>query len=420
MGIGLAALGAAAIAAAGATAASPPTAKIVGGIGTHTDASGNVFAKSGQPITLAVSGDGIACITYAGQTDGDSPFQIDFKAANTEGSQSVQPTLYSQKDKNPNGVVHCKKESTATATATYRVDNSAPQLDAKLSQALINGWNNRDVTLTWSATDVSGIKSGPTPSTDTVTTNTPGVTKTSEATDNLGTKGTGSQFVRVDKSAPDISASLSPEPNALGWNNTDVSVAFSCTDQPGLSGIADCPTSATKVTTEGADQSITGTAKDFAGNSSTGKATVSIDKTAPTLSATPGGTPTNGWHTVDVTVSWDCADGNGSGVVNCPTPTKIAGEGSDLTSTQTISDKAGNETTTSSAAVKIDRTPPATSATAPAGWSSSDAEVTLAGTDGGSGIAATYYKVDGGTRETYIGGVSFSAEGRHSLEFWSV
>lgn len=397
-------------------AAPQPGAAIVGGAGTHTDEAGRVFAKSQQPLTLKVGGTNVACVVFDGRTDNAAPFEFDLRASSSSGLQSVQAMAYS--NKNNSGA--CNQQS-AGVTASYTVDNSAPQLSATLSPTPLNGWNKDDVTLTWRATDASGIKSGPTPATDSVTENTAGVTRTSEATDRLGTSGTGSQVVRLDESAPTISAALSPSANSLGWNNTDVSVSFACEDQAGLSGIAECPTSATKLTTEGAEQSVSGEARDFAGNSATARATVSIDKTPPTLAGEPQGSKTNGWHTADVEVLWTCADGDGSGVVTCPAPTEISGEGTGLTSTATIADKAGNATTaTSSPAVRIDRTPPATRATAPANWTKEDAEVSLAASDGGSGVDATYFRIDGGAARTYAGGIRFPDEGVHSLEFWSV
>ena len=67
------------------------------------------------------------------------------------------------------------------------------------------------------------------------------------------------------------------------WTNQDVTVTFACADSG--SGVASCTAPVTK-TTEGAAQQVTGTATDNAGNSATDTATVSIDKTAPTITAT--------------------------------------------------------------------------------------------------------------------------------------
>ncbi|MBI5755989.1 MAG: HYR domain-containing protein, partial [Nitrospirae bacterium] len=82
----------------------------------------------------------------------------------------------------------------------------------------------------------------------------------------------------LDSIPPTINATLSPLPNLAGWNNTDVSVTFSCSDAE--TGIASCPSIVT-VTEEGAGHVITGTAVDVAGNSTVASVTVNIDKTLP-------------------------------------------------------------------------------------------------------------------------------------------
>jgi virginiamycin B lyase len=103
------------------------------------------------------------------------------------------------------------------------------------------------------------------------------------AVDNAGREGAQSSSlnVLVDKTAPTINYSLSPTPNAAGWNNSNVTVTFTCSD--GGSGIASC-SSPVVVSTEGSNQQVTGTAVDNAGNSSSVTATVKLDKTVPTVS----------------------------------------------------------------------------------------------------------------------------------------
>src|SRR5262249_13259402 len=66
----------------------------------------------------------------------------------------------------------------------------------------------------------------------------------------------------VDRVNPSIAGSAAPSPNGNGWNNTDVVVGFTCSDAD--SGIATCPDQAT--VHEGANQHVTGTATDVAGN----------------------------------------------------------------------------------------------------------------------------------------------------------
>ena len=84
-----------------------------------------------------------------------------------------------------------------------------------------------------------------------------------------------------DETPPEISAHVVPEANANGWHREDATVHFTCSDVG--SGIASCPDPVT-LTTEGADQPVTGTALDRAGNSSTVTVTVSLDRTIPSLS----------------------------------------------------------------------------------------------------------------------------------------
>ena len=88
--------------------------------------------------------------------------------------------------------------------------------------------------------------------------------------------------INVDKTAPTIVTQRSVAANAAGWNNSDVTVSFVCSD--GLSGAASC--SPAQVFAEGAGQSAHGTATDLAGNTaSVTLAGINVDKTAPTIVA---------------------------------------------------------------------------------------------------------------------------------------
>ena len=88
------------------------------------------------------------------------------------------------------------------------------------------------------------------------------------------------RVVGNDEDLPSIAAAAAPPPNAAGWNNGNVTVSFACGDA--TSGIASCPPPVVAAL-EGADQIISGTAYDVAGNSATASVTLDIDRTAPAI-----------------------------------------------------------------------------------------------------------------------------------------
>lgn len=87
--------------------------------------------------------------------------------------------------------------------------------------------------------------------------------------------------VTLDTTTPTIKYSASPVANAEGWNKDNVTVTFSCSDDV---QVASCSSPVT-LSTEGAGQTVTGTAVDEAGNStSVITSAINIDKTPPTAS----------------------------------------------------------------------------------------------------------------------------------------
>jgi sugar lactone lactonase YvrE len=149
--------------------------------------------------------------------------------------------------------------------------------------------------------------------------------------------------VQIDATPPGINGSRSPAANSDGWNNTDVTVSFDCTDPAPSSGMASC-TGPTTVSTEGAGQSVTGTATDKAGNSATATVSgINIDKTPPTVTFAGNA----GTYTVDQTVNITCSAADSlSGIAsttckdaNGPAYSFSAGAN---TLTASATDKAGN------------------------------------------------------------------------------
>ncbi len=108
-----------------------------------------------------------------------------------------------------------------------------------------------------------------------------------------------------DTTAPTITASATSNgsPYAAGtWTNHDVSVHYTCTDNPGGSGVASLAPDQT-VSTDGDGQSVTGGCTDNAGNTASATFTgIRIDTAAPTVTYSGNA----GGYTVDQQVSIAC------------------------------------------------------------------------------------------------------------------
>ena len=402
---------------------------LTGGAGTRV-VNGSIFADPGASLTLSVATDSdTQCVQLAGAHTGKqtaaagrTQWSFPLTAGSTGGVKSVTAVAY--KGVNGNGVCTGDAGESPNSTASYTVetDNTAPVVTPAVAPAAnAAGWHKGNVSITWSATDFgSGVAAGyPNPATDFVTGETPasGVVKTSTAKDNAGNTGSGQVTVRVDKTAPAVTAIADRAANAAGWYRDDVAVSFSASDA--LSGVTS--TSGPKVLGEGAGQSVTGTAMDIAGNE--GSKTlpgINVDKTAPTLGVAATGSPNaDGWYNGPVTLKWSADDALSGLAGPAPADTVLSTEGTGQTATETVADKAGNAKSTTSPAVSIDTTAPATSAIAPAGWTATDQTVTLEPHDGLSGVAATYSRLDddfakSGTSVAVVG------DGTHTLEYWSI
>ncbi len=241
------------------------------------------------------------------------------------------------------GTATDKAGNQATASVTLNVDKGPPVVSATASpNPNGNGWNNSPLTVTFSATDVlSGVAPGTVTSPVVLSADGMNLSATGQAMDLAGNIGTASRTgINIDTVAPTLDTTLSPPANSNGWNNTPVTVHFTCSDSG--SGIATCPSDQI-VSTEGPNQTVGGTATDRAGNarSITGPF-FNIDQVAPTITVTLSPAPnSSGVYTSPVTAHFTCADA-ASGVASCPTDQPFTTAGSNLTATGTVNDRAGN------------------------------------------------------------------------------
>ena len=155
-----------------------------------------------------------------------------------------------------------------------------------------------------------------------------------------------------DSTAPMISATTAPAPNAYGWNNTDVTASWSVSDpESGIASTSGC--GATTLTQETGGTTLACSALNGAGLSATESVLVRIDKTAPTVAFSGNA----GTYTVDQTfrITCDAADVlSGVATTSCPDvasgpATNYVGTTATTTTTLTAAatDRAGNSATAS-------------------------------------------------------------------------
>lgn len=422
-----------------------PVPSMITGEGTGLTASASVSDNAGNTTTARsapdVKIDRTAPVTAVSAPSGWTSTAATVRLSSSDNLSGVAATHYSVDggpaltydapftlDEGDHTLSYWAVDSAGNAEATkstqVRVDSSAPVIGHRLSPvANANGWHNGAVSVTFSCSDdLSGVTAcGPDATVD-----TEGADQQvhGSATDAAGNTATDTVTVNLDKTAPTIAATTDRPANGNGWYADDVAVSFQCSDD--LSGIGvlkggtDCPD--TVLLGEGADQTAGGAVADAAGNvSSDHVRAVNVDKTPPSLNGTASA---SGWVDHDVSVAWTCSDLLSGIDTVCPSPTIVGGEGGNLSASIAVRDRAGNEAVATVGGISIDRTAPSTTAVLPAapesGWYRGPVSVSLAGHDPLSGVAATYYSLDGGASRQYAGAFEVGQAGAHAVTFWSV
>jgi hypothetical protein len=164
--------------------------------------------------------------------------------------------------------------------------------------------------------------------------------------------------------------------------------------------------------------------------------TVTDGATPPTTTLTTVPAPNStGWNTTTVTASmtatdypggWSIASTryrlNAGATTTYTTPVTVSAQGTD-TIAYWSTDVAGNVESSRTVTVRIDTTPPHTTSDVVSTYTGT-VTIFLTATDAASGVAATYYRLDGGTMTTYtvpvIVAPPASGAQSHAVSFWSV
>jgi hypothetical protein len=201
-----------------------------------------------------------------------------------------------------------------------------------------------------------------------------------------------------DTTPPLVSATITPTPNANGWNNGPVTVSWNVSDPESGIGFG-C--NQTHISSETSFYYVPCSATNGDGLRSDAFVVVKIDLTLPTIAATRTPSPNSfGWNRTPVVVAFTCTDpisiwGFASGLASCSSGATF-GEGAGQSITGQAVDRAGNATSLAVGGINIDMTAPTIgasattaggSAYAAGSWTNQAVTVHYTCVDAGSGIA---------------------------------
>ena len=283
----------------------------------------------------------------------------------------------------------------ASQSVTIKRDATPPVITTNASPAPnANGWNNTNVTASWSGTDAMSGLVGQANRQSVFNGEGLRMNFGARYEDNAGNKVEVLIYASIDRTPPVVSATRAPAANANGWNNSDVTATYSATD--GLSGLDGAASATELFANEAAGQSGSHVFTDLAGNSATASISgISIDKTAPVVNITRS--PNSAWSSIPVIVIWvasDALSGIDGNTVQSHTFTE---DGANQSATRSFTDKAGNVTSATITGVNIDKTPepppptvllPACNVTPNEIWPPNNKMVAVRATVGGTGVTS--------------------------------
>jgi large repetitive protein len=281
--------------------------------------------------------------------------------------------------------------NSGSATFGLRYDATGPAVTATPSRSPdANGWYNHALSVSFSGSDAaSGLDSCAAPQAYSGPDSGSG-SLSGSCRDKAGNTTPRAFALRYDATAPQVTgASPARAPDANGWYNHALSVAFTGTD--GTSGIESCSQPTYSGPDDGA-ASVTGSCRDAAGNQS-GSTSFGLkyDATPPVVTSPVPVRPADreGWYNHPIVFSFQGQDAT-SGVDSC-SPTSYAGpDSADALVTGACLDQAGN-TGSASFPVRYDGTGPSVAASPSrgpdaGGWYNHPLTVSFAGSDDASGV----------------------------------
>ena len=265
--------------------------------------------------------------------------------------------------------------------------------------------------------------------------------------DNVGnTEAQKSAEVKIDKEAPTTESSLSGTSGNNEYFKGAVQVTLTASDSvSGLGSTSYKIDNGNQMAYLGSPFTVSGNgahtvsfwSRDMAGNTASPTTiTINIDSTVPVTQATLAGTQGGGgWYTNEAQVTLSATD-TPSGVENTfytidggsqqtySAPFNISNSGHHTIIYWSV-DRAGNTESQRSMLIKVDSVAPSSQAQASSTWQfdvwyQSPAQVSISATDSNSGIANTYYTIDGGATQTYTTAFNITTGGVHIVNYWSV
>ena len=334
---------------------------------------------------------------------------------------------------------------TATTLVAYEADPT-PTITWDSPSPAPNsfGWNNTPVEISFTA---AAHPSGVTFSIpgSPIQFNAEGNNQTQQVTvsDQRGNSATlTSPVVRIDMTAPVTTSAVAGTagPGITQWYKDSAQVTLTRTDN--LSGVRSTsytidggPTqtylSPFTIQTDGS-HTINYWSSDTAGNNEAQQSrVVNVDVNAPDTQISAG----NGFYADPAQVTLTATD-SGSGVANTfyridsgatqtySGPFMVSGDGSRLI-VYWSTDWAGHTENQHFFTLKVDGLAPSTTISSTGtngwnGWRTSAVQVTLSPSDARSGVAATYYTLDGGPIQIYAGPFMVDGSAVHQVNYWSV